>query len=524
MQKQIDQIMSLFRGHMGAHGTHGEPYQEPNKSKWEIKKTARTLREPVTTELWEQHLKGERPLGIITITEDNLCYWGSIDIDRYDIDLVELIKKVEKSKFPLVPCRSKSGGLHLFIFLSDPQPAGLVQAILRDMAASLGLAGSEIFPKQTQILTERGDLGSWMVMPYFGGTYGGKLKEQVGLKKTGAEMTLGEFLRVAASASVDADSFQRLGSRKKANGKHIPEGFGDGPPCLEHLAAIGFPEGTRNNSLFHMGVYFRKKNPGGWKAALEAANQEYMRPPLTTDEMAGVIKSLDKKTYEYTCKVEPMCSHCDGQLCRARRFGVGEEGNLPVILSLSKYDTTPPIWFLNVEGIDHVLDLSSEQLQIYTYFHLACISSGNKVFGSMKQAAWLQIVAAAMENVNIIEVAPEIGIEGRFLELLETFLTNRARGESMEDILLDRPWESEEDQCHYFKLSALQTFMQREDMRDDRGIRMGRNKISRLIQKLGGERTHLYIRREQVGVWRVPSELIRKAPSLDVPPVPGVPI
>lgn len=153
--------MALFRGLDGVHGTHGEPNQEGLK--WAIKKTARTLREPVTVELWEQHLSGDRPLGVVPICAGDVCWWGSIDVDQYDTDLVELVARVERAGLPLVPCRSKSGGLHLFMFLAEPQPADALQVLLRDLAARLGVGGSEVFPKQATIRTDRGTpaTGSW---------------------------------------------------------------------------------------------------------------------------------------------------------------------------------------------------------------------------------------------------------------------------------------------------------------------------------------------------------------------------
>jgi hypothetical protein len=128
--------MALFSGHEDAHGTHGEPEQKGLK--WEIKSTAKTLREPVTTELWRKHLAGERPLGVIPIRWDSTCSWGSIDVDDYTNDLLGLISRVAQEKLPLVPCRSKSRGLHLFLFTTAPVAADVMQSALRNMAASLG--------------------------------------------------------------------------------------------------------------------------------------------------------------------------------------------------------------------------------------------------------------------------------------------------------------------------------------------------------------------------------------------------
>lgn len=79
-----DRMMALFLGHGVAHGTHGEPTNDGRK--WQIKQSARKLRQPVTVEIWGQRLAGERPLGIILIREDGTCLWGSIDVDVYDDD------------------------------------------------------------------------------------------------------------------------------------------------------------------------------------------------------------------------------------------------------------------------------------------------------------------------------------------------------------------------------------------------------------------------------------------------------
>ena len=38
----------------------------------------------------------------------------------------------------------------------------------------------------------------------------------------------------------------------------------DGPPCLQVLTTQGFPEGTRNNGLFNIGIFYRMSNPDDW--------------------------------------------------------------------------------------------------------------------------------------------------------------------------------------------------------------------------------------------------------------------
>jgi hypothetical protein len=242
----------------------------------------------------------------------------------------------------------------------------------------------------------------------------------------------------------------------------------------------------------------------------------------TTEEMGGIIKSLDKKAYEYTCKVEPMCSHCDSQLCRTRRFGVGDEGNFPIIGGITKLDTQPAVWFVDVGSTR--LELTTTDMQYYHLFQRACIEACNHVYATMKQSVWLQELSVAMENVIVLEAAPEIGIEGQFYECLEAFLTSRMLGESKDNLLLNRPWEDEEMKRYYFKLHGLKKFLQHENVRDEKGNWLKPSKISTYIQKLGGGDCQLWIKGVNLRVWWVPTRIIQKPMSPDADPVPGVPI
>ena len=47
-----------------------------------------------------------------------------------------------------------------------------MQSKLKQFAKTLGYEGSEIFPKQTEILVERGDTGNFLNLPYYNNTKG----------------------------------------------------------------------------------------------------------------------------------------------------------------------------------------------------------------------------------------------------------------------------------------------------------------------------------------------------------------
>ena len=154
----IEKFENIFTGLTVAYGQ----YQKGDRSEnGKQKGKAFIVRKKVTKELWDNHIKGVGPaLGIIPITEKNECKWGCIDIDEYNFNHKTLITNIRKLKFPLVVCRSKSGGAHVFLFTKDYVPAIKMQTTLKKMAKSLGYEGSEIFPKQTEILVERGDTGN----------------------------------------------------------------------------------------------------------------------------------------------------------------------------------------------------------------------------------------------------------------------------------------------------------------------------------------------------------------------------
>jgi len=491
---------------MGAHGTHGEPYQEPGKAKWEIKGSgAKTLKQPVTLELWQQHVAGTRPLGIVLVNEKGLCSCASIDVDVYDkgdqLDVIE--PAVQRG---LVPCRSKSGGLHLFLFLKDAQPAAAVQAVLRDLAQQLGVPNAEIFPKQTQIVEERGDFGNWIVMPYFGSTYGDRLKWQHGLKADGTDMLLPEFLDVAEAASMDTAAFVQLGTSKKKT-KAAPAAADDGlpfpgAPCLRRVALAKVQSPKRNEALFLMGIYARKHRGDCWDTKVEEYNSTFMDPPLGAGEVVGIKKSLEKKNYSYTKHRDEI--ECDADECEVH----GGRGLFPTIVRRIKITTKPPRWTYVLDSGVEVTDLSTDQVRNNEQFNKQCLERYSLDFMRMSQDTWIKHCAA----VPIEEQQPtdDTGDEATFVEHVVEFLTNRQRGETRDDIFSGRPWQDEEadPSVHWFRLQDLMKFLAREDFRDERG-RVGRTLVARLLRsEMRGDSGFLWIGTEKTRAWYVPDSSI----------------
>ncbi len=112
----VESFIEIFSGLERAHGVTYVDKKGADGQK--IKGKSFVTREPVTTNMWLQHLQGKEPsLGIIPINDDNKCKWGCIDIDSYaGFDHKKLIDKIKELNLPLLVFRSKSGGAHVFLF------------------------------------------------------------------------------------------------------------------------------------------------------------------------------------------------------------------------------------------------------------------------------------------------------------------------------------------------------------------------------------------------------------------------
>lgn len=274
--------------------------------------------------------------------------------------------------------------------------------------------------------------------------------------------------------------------------------------------------------------YIRKYGfEGPWRKHLEDANRLFFNPPLDAGEVSSVISSVIKKApkdgedetgYKYTCKTQPMASHCQSKLCRGRRFGIGSAEELPKISGVSKLESDPPLWFVNVGDVR--IECTTQQLQQYTYFHALCMEKANTCFLAIKQPDWLVIVNGAMSHeVTSIEVPPEVGVFGHFKELLEEFTTDRQVADDKEELLRGLPWKDIEENRIYFKLSALQTFLDRQGFKH-----YNRTKLTQKIRELGGGDHFFNLKNRGLNCWYVPVSVFSFPLVYSIPPIAKGPI
>lgn len=442
----------LFKGLTSAHGVFIPERMEGKKQTGKCG----TVREPVIIEKWQEHLNGKIGLGIIPIDEQNQCNWACIDVDVYDLNYKEIIEKL--ANFPFVICRSKSGGVHLFLFFKKPAMCRDVREYLRNQVSALGLGNSEIFPKQDEVIAKRGDIGNWLNMPYFGNTRRCIILD----KHQGViELALAEFLRYAENHKVEIEDVVATGMKIDYEKSTLVEG----PPCLQTLSLKEFPLGSRNISLFNIGVYCKKAFPMEWQRKVEMFNKTLFREPLLSREVLQITKSLDKKDYFYQCYEEPLCSYCNAKLCRTRKYGISGATSMPIINSVTKVSGDFSIWFIDVEG--GRLELTTEELFDHRKFLMKCVNSLNTLPNKMNPIQWTAFLQ------GIIDKAVVLTDENMFKrhevpEQFYMFIMSRVT-EKPEEIAQGRVVYLKERKEIQFKMESFLNYMRYKKVQIDKG-------------------------------------------------------
>ena len=453
-------------------------------------------REPRTEKLWENHLSGNgNGLGIIPINRDNNCKWGCIDIDQYPLDHKLLIEKIRRMKLPLVVCRSKSGGAHCFLFSKEWVEARDMRKALQHMSSALGYGESEIFPKQIKLHLDRGDVGNFLNLPYYDADGG----LRYAFLDDGTSASIEEFFELYDKYAQTPEEIVKLQVEDSGETDFLK----GAPPCIQVLCKNGISEGGRNNGLFNIGVYLRKAYPDSWESEILRFNMEFFSPPLPLSEVNVVAKQLERKDYAYKCNDAPINAHCNKDLCRTRQFGIGAAVAGATIANLRKYNSVPPVWFMDVNG--EPLELDTEALMNQKRFQHICMEQLNFMPRSVANQQWESRISTLLTEMRdnesaIIEVAQDASISGQFYDYLEEFARHQQQAQDKEEILLRRPWTDEEQEKTFFRLKDFEGFL-----RKNKFFEYKSHKIAQRLRDINGESVVLKIKGRAVRVWQIPS-------------------
>ena len=488
------QFSELFQGYTRAHGRYRVSGASDARGK--VSGKVFTERTPLTEEHWRRHLEGkDAGLGIIPLNDDNsTVHFAAIDVDVYPLDHAALEKDVEK--LPLTITKSKSGGAHLWLFGKEPLDAALVIQKMHEWAAALGFGSAEVFPKQSSRAADD-DVGNWINLPYFGDTR--KCVYQ------GKEVPLDKFLVLAAKRSITQKQLDKIRIIKE------DAEFADGAPCLQVIAAAGIQEGRRNSTLINIGVYLKLKYPDDWQSELRKYNSEHIEPAIPEHELKDMIKSLERREYNYQCNNDVLKPHCNRKLCVKRPFGVAQgDDELNIVISgLTKYTTNPPRWFVNVDEVRVELSDTSDLLG-QGRFERFCVESVHKVLTPVSPRKWREVIQEQLNKVEVVEAPLEASPEGQFYEYLRRYIDIRGQSESKDALAQGRVWIDEEGWA-YFRSTDFFSHLRREGFRD---IKQG--KMFTLLHDIGMKKGRFNIKGQNVPYWCVKVGTLQDQP-FDVP-------
>jgi len=313
---------------------------------------------PVLKQDYQDHLEGKKSIGIQPCDDDGMASFGAIDIDPdyKNFNASKYLKIIEENDLPVVPIKSKSGGLHVYVFTKTKIQASEIREFLETLLFSFGLpANTEIFPKQTK-LGENADgkpiNGNFINLPYF------NKKERIALMPNGEEIKYEDFINIIGLNLQTKEQLKKIAGdlvKKELTGG--PAEFLDGPPCLQAITKeLGEGEklpDERDRFLFNYMVFAKKKYKDNWEKKVLEAGRNYI---LYDDDWGDAkvlakIKGWLKDTAGHTCNLDPIAKKCSKIECIKRPFGVASQlsESWPMLSGLTKIDYKPePEFYINV--------------------------------------------------------------------------------------------------------------------------------------------------------------------------------
>lgn len=458
-----------------------------------------------------EHIKGTMGVGVVPIRDDATVTWAALDIDNHDdgedIPIVPLEAKSNLLGLPLTMCRSKSGGVHAYVFFSSPLPAVRVREIMHDWSGKLGHAGCEIFPKQNKLHRQASgalSFGNWINLPYMAGDETTRYAVHNG-KKIG----LMEFLDLAESRKVSMADIARV----------VTSQYADAPPCIARILAGGaVQEGNRNEVLFNTTIYLRKAHPEDFAKRAAELNPIIFSKPLGKSELLRTITSAGRPDYSYRCSEEPMRSYCDKVACVAGKWGItakDAEGlelmqELPAFSDLVKYSTDPVRWEITIGG-KKVSNLSTSQLLDWRFMREMIAERLLRVVPMIKPSEWERILSPLMGNVRLVEAPDDASVSGIMRAKLKEFAAKTdlmSKGQNIDDrkaMLRGLPCVQEigGERCVVFRGQDFVSYLKRVRAEELKGVNLWF-----AVKDMGVMQTKMRVGDHSINVWYIPIDII----------------
>lgn len=407
---QAEQFLAIFMGKSNTYVKNNLPKQAPQSGE-KIKTSIVNVEGKVTKELLTSHLEGEFGVGICPVNAEGKCRFGVLDIDFYGPSITKVLRFIAEYQLPLMPFRSKSGGLHLYLFLSKAVAAKRMREALDmiiyyfSLDTLYGKGKVEVFPKQNKAE----GFGSSITLPYF--NCANPYTYLMQLDSTPVPFT--EALDIIPKHFTTLEALEEVLDT-------LP--FNDAPPCIQRILlseSVGSEDSGRNNFLYSYSIYAKKKYGSGFEDYVRAVNNSF-EVPLEESTLEATIESVKNNEYSYKCSDIPCKAYCDKVLCRKREYGLGRDKCHFTGIDygqLFRYKTEEPyyIWKLRLQGDEAWVDvLFKDEGYILDQRNFAkmCVRYLNRAPMQVSNNDWYNILNTVLPKVIDIEVAKETDTSG----------------------------------------------------------------------------------------------------------------
>jgi len=347
-----EKYIKFFEGYRQAYGVADMSTLKIDPESRKQKPVYRWNDEELTDIVYNNHLEGTQSIGVQPCNENSNARFGVIDVDPHnyqEFDKKYFIDTIQEYKLPLIPILSKSGGLHLYLFMSEFVAASVIKSFLSNLLPLFKLKPDcEIFPKQTQLTkdSETGQLnkGNFINLPYY------KKSERVAINLDGKPFSFDEFIQVVDSNTVClADLKTITESIEQQDMEGVDEEFIEGPPCLAHLSKIMKDPGFdgKDRFMYNYHVFVKMKYADTWQQKVMNAPVKYFSGEHANawdkQHLNQKVRSWSKTMKGFTCTQSPISDHCKKGICVKKKFGIlaGSKGSYPVLTNLKKIDLDP---------------------------------------------------------------------------------------------------------------------------------------------------------------------------------------
>jgi len=311
----------------------------------------------------------------------------------------------------------------------------------------------------------------------------------------GRDLPLSEFLNLVEAREITPEDLQGAVQQTEDSDKKMP-------PCIEAMEKMGCHEGGRSNTLFHVGVYLKRRYPDDWAEHLHDWNKDHCEPPMKFNEVQVIVGSVDRKQYQYKCNDEPMKSLCEKSLCLRREFGIGNAGDeayadLP-ITSLVRLLTEPVTWIVGIEGSR--IKLTTQQLMSFNQFQARVAEEIVEMQPGRSPKQWSTEIAELMTNCTDEQVPAPVTEKGQIENTYYDWTAANVPVMDQKDyVSRGLPYYDAQNDCILFKGMSFITYLANQLP----------NKVDTAtawatIKALGGKEIMEKVYGKEIKLWSVP--------------------